>query len=207
MSLQVTFNQPSPSAYADIRSRKKARTRLEIQDAALDLFAEQGFEATTVEQIAHRADVSPSTFFRYFGTKADIILSDHDTQIGELCAVIASQPPEIREIEAVRIGLQVAWVPNIDPIRTIRTERAIAGSSHLCGVAFMIGRRWMEDVAAALTQRRGDPSALEHCLMVSRTALGVFGAATEQWATSNAEDDFGQLIDRGFEMIDRMLSR
>jgi hypothetical protein len=65
----------------------------------------------------------------------------------------------------------------------------------------------MEDVAAALTQRRGDPSALEHCLMGSRTALGVFGAATEQWATSNAEDDFGQLIDRGFEMIDRMLSR
>jgi len=205
MSLQVTFNQPLPSAYTDIRSRKKARTRLEIQDAALDLFAEQGFEATTVEQIAHRADVSPSTFFRYFGTKADIILSDHDIQIGELCAVIMAQPPQIREIEAVRIALQEAWVPNIDPIRTIRTERAVAGSAHLCGVAYMIGRRWMDDVGTALFKRRGDPSALEDCLMVSRTALGVFGAATEQWVASNAEEDFGLLIDKGFETINCML--
>jgi AcrR family transcriptional regulator len=207
MSLQVTFNQPSLDAYADIRTRKKARTRLAIQDAALDLFAEQGFEATTVEQIALRADVSPSSFFRYFGTKADIILSDHDTQLGQLCAAIRNQPGAVRELEAVRRALQAAWVPDIDPVRTIRTERAVARSAYLCGAAYFVGRRWTDEVGAALAQRRGDPDAIEECLMVARTAMGVFGSATEQWVAGEAEENFGALIDRGFEMIDRMWQR
>jgi TetR/AcrR family transcriptional regulator, regulator of mycofactocin system len=207
MSLQVTFNQPSFDAYAGMRSRKKARTRLAIQDAALDLFADQGFEATTVEQIAQRADVSPSTFFRYFGTKADIILSDHDTQLGQLCDAIRNQPTGTSELEAVRRALQEAWVPNIDPLRTIRTERAVAGSAYLCGVAYAVGRRWIDDVGAALAGRRGEPESLEECTMVARTAMGVFGAATEQWAASEAEEDFGALIDRGFAMLDRMWQR
>jgi AcrR family transcriptional regulator len=204
MSLQVTFNQPSLEGYADIRTRKKARTRLAIQDAALDLFAEQGFDATTVEQIALRADVSPSSFFRYFGTKADIILSDHDTQLGLLCAAVRNQPRHVRELEVVRRALQSAWVPDIDPVRTIRTERAVARSAYLCGVAYFVGRRWIDEVGAALAQRRGDADALEECLMVARTAMGVFGSATEQWVASEAEEDFGALIDRGFEMIGRM---
>ncbi len=201
MSLQVTFTQPTLDNYADIRTRKKVRTRLAIQDAALDLFAAQGFDETTVEQIAFCADVSPSTFFRYFGTKAEIVLNDHDTQLGELCQAIQNQPVGVSGPEAVRRALHSAWVPNIDPVRTIRTERAVARSAYLCGVAYMIGRRWMDDVAAALVRRRGDPEALEECLMVSRTAMGVFGAAVEQWVASNAKDDFGKLIDRGFDLI------
>jgi TetR/AcrR family transcriptional regulator, regulator of mycofactocin system len=207
MSLQVTFNQPALDADVDMRSRKKARTRLAIQDAALDLFAEQGFEATTVEQIAQRADVSPSSFFRYFGTKADIILSDHDTQLGQLCAAVRNQPKRIRELEVVHRALQSAWVPNIDPMRTIRTERAVARSAYLCGVAYFVGRRWIDEVGAALAQRRGEPDAIEECMMVARTAMGVFGSATEQWVASEAEEDFGALIDRGFEMINRMWQR
>lgn len=207
MSLQVTFNQPPLHAYAGIRSRKKARTRLAIQDAALDLFADQGFEVTTVEQIAHRAEVSPSTFFRYFGTKAEIILSDHDTQLGQLCDAIRNQAPDVRELEVVRRALQAAWVPDIDPVRTIRTERAVAGSAYLCGVAYTVGRRWIDEVGAALAQRRGDPDSIEECMMVSRTAMGVFGSATEQWVASEAEEDFGWLIDRGFEMLGRIWRR
>jgi TetR/AcrR family transcriptional regulator, regulator of mycofactocin system len=204
MSLQVTFNQPAPEPYAGIRLRKKARTRLAIQDAALDLFADQGFEATTVEQIAERADVSPSTFFRYFGTKADIILSDHDRQLGQLCREIRSQPRQIGELEAMRRALQAAWVPYIDPVRTIRTERAVARSAYLCGVGYNVGRRWTEEVGAALAERRGDPHAIEECLMVARTTMGVFGSAVEAWALSEAEDDFGALIDKGFDMLERM---
>lgn len=202
--MQVTFSQPSFDAYSDIRSRKKARTRLAIQDAALDLFANQGFEATTVEQIAKRAEVSPSTFFRYFGTKAEIILSDHDTQLGELCDAIRNQPGTVRELEAVRLAMQAAWVTKIDAVRTIRTERAIASSAYLCGVAYAVGRRWIDDVGAALAARRGDPASIEECMMVARTAMGVFGAATEQWVAGDAEADFGALIDDGFAMLARM---
>ena len=59
-----------------LRERKKAKTRAAIQTQALRLIAEQGYEATTVEQIAEAAEISPSTFFRYFPTKEDVVVED-----------------------------------------------------------------------------------------------------------------------------------
>jgi AcrR family transcriptional regulator len=59
-----------------LRERKKARTRATIQREALRLFQRDGYAATSVEAIAAAAEVSPSTFFRYFPTKEDVVLSD-----------------------------------------------------------------------------------------------------------------------------------
>src|SRR5262252_2552636 len=59
-----------------LRERKKQKTRWAIQEHALRLIAEQGYDATTVDQIAAAAEISPSTFFRYFPTKEDLIIED-----------------------------------------------------------------------------------------------------------------------------------
>ncbi|MCP2325834.1 AcrR family transcriptional regulator [Hamadaea flava] len=59
-----------------LRERKKAKTRKAIQEAAMRLIREQGYDATTVDQIAAAAEVSPATFFRYFPTKEDVIIQD-----------------------------------------------------------------------------------------------------------------------------------
>jgi AcrR family transcriptional regulator len=61
---------------AGLRERKKAKTRASIREHALRLFREQGYGATTVEQIAEAAEVSPATFYRYFPTKEDVVLQD-----------------------------------------------------------------------------------------------------------------------------------
>jgi AcrR family transcriptional regulator len=85
-----------------LRERKKQRTRATLLDAAVELCERQGFEKTTVDQIAAIADVSPRTFSRYFATKDSIAFALIDEAI-ELAAVeLARQPMNINHFEALR---------------------------------------------------------------------------------------------------------
>jgi AcrR family transcriptional regulator len=83
-----------------LRERKKARTRAAIQEHALRLFREQGYDATTVEQIAEAAEVSPSTFFRYFGSKEEAVA--YDALDPAVMSAWRSQPPDMAPIPAIR---------------------------------------------------------------------------------------------------------
>ncbi|MFF5076945.1 TetR family transcriptional regulator [Actinoplanes sp. NPDC000266] len=94
----------SPGVPLGLRERKKARTRAAIREAAMRLFEEQGYAATTVEQIAEAAEVSPSTFFRYFPAKEDTILSDdYDPLVVE---AIRAQPRDVPVMRAVLRGMR-----------------------------------------------------------------------------------------------------
>src|SRR5246500_1080234 len=90
-----------------LREREKARARAALREHALRLFREQGYQATTVEQIAAAAEVSPSTFFRYFPTKEDVVLQD-DMDI-RMMEAFARQPPELTPIAAVRGAMLETW--------------------------------------------------------------------------------------------------
>jgi len=83
-----------------LRERKKAKTRASIREHAMRLFEEQGYAVTTIDQIAEAADVSQSTFFRYFPTKEDLILFDEYDPL--LFAAIRELPSEVDPIEAIR---------------------------------------------------------------------------------------------------------
>jgi len=83
-----------------LRERKKQKTRWAIQEHALRLFAQQGYDATTVEQIAEAAEISPSTFFRYFKTKEDLVVEDRYDDM--MLAVIEATPPEVGPFETLR---------------------------------------------------------------------------------------------------------
>ena len=87
-----------------LRERKKAKTRAAIQRHALQLFREQGYEDTTVEQIAEAAEVSPSTFFRYFRTKEDVAL--YDDLDPQFIAAFEAQPAELSPVQAMRRALR-----------------------------------------------------------------------------------------------------
>jgi AcrR family transcriptional regulator len=89
-----------------LRERKKARTRASLREHALRLFREHGYTATTVEQIAAAAEVSPSTFFRYFPTKEDVILQD-DMDVRMLEA-FQRQPEGMGVIAAIRAATREA---------------------------------------------------------------------------------------------------
>ena len=102
---------------SSLRERKKARTRAALREHALRLFREQGYQATTVEQIAAAAEVSPSTFFRYFPTKEDVVLQDDmDTR---MIAALEQQPAGLGPVAAVRAAVrQVSSPPTPRPTWT-----------------------------------------------------------------------------------------
>jgi AcrR family transcriptional regulator len=87
-----------------LRERKKMKTRATIRKMAMQLFREQGYQATTVEQIAEASEVSPSTFFRYFASKEAVVTEDdYDPLLIEAYRV---QPLDIAPIQALRNALR-----------------------------------------------------------------------------------------------------
>jgi len=88
-----------PPAEPGLRERKKQQMRWTIQSHAIRLFLEQGYEATTVDRICQEADVSPSTFFRYFPTKEDVIVQDqYDPFLVEIFREASLAPDPVRTL-------------------------------------------------------------------------------------------------------------
>ena len=103
--------RPRPARGADavagLRERKKARTRAGIRQQTLRLFRQQGYDATTVAQIAAAAEVSESTFFRYFPTKEGVVLCDDMELLA--AGALEAQPPGLGPIAALRGALRTAF--------------------------------------------------------------------------------------------------
>lgn len=98
------MSSPSEQAASGLRERKKARNKAEIRRHALRLFAEHGYDGTTMEDVARAAEMSVSTVFRYFPTKEDLVITDDfGPRIAE--AFIA-QPAELSPIKALRAAFQ-----------------------------------------------------------------------------------------------------
>lgn len=84
-----------------LRERKKAQTRTAIVAAAIDLFERKGYDATTIDDIAEAADVSPRTFFRYFDSKVEVVMEQRKDPSNDLGAQLADRPAEESPIEAL----------------------------------------------------------------------------------------------------------
>jgi AcrR family transcriptional regulator len=94
------FAPPQPTGHG-LRERKKLRTRTTLIEAAAELCVEQGFDKTTVEQIAAAADVSPRTFSRYFPTKESVVTAMTGDMDAYLATALTDQPTDIDEYEAL----------------------------------------------------------------------------------------------------------
>jgi AcrR family transcriptional regulator len=167
-----------------LRERKKARTRAAIRQHALRLFREQGYDATTVEQIAEAAEVSHTTFFRYFPTKEDVVLQD-DMELLWIDALRA-QPPDLPPIEALRASLHDAFASlSADDLAKIRetTDFALSVPAVRARMLDELART-IQVMATAIAERAGrNPDDFE-----VRTLVGAaLGVAISSWFTAQGD--------------------
>lgn len=197
---QVAFRE-EVQPEVGLRDRKKHRTRVAIEDAALDLFERQGYDATTVEQVAERAEVSTTTFFRYFPTKAEVVLSDQGQKLPALHQAILDRPAGESDLDAVRHAVLEAWVAEIDPARTARRAQAVAAAPVLQGLSYQNGIRWLEVFTDALARRRGRRRPDDRSVLAARVVLSVLGSAVEGWMADGCVGDLAAAVDRRFDLM------
>ena len=184
-----------------LRERKKAKTRAEIQRQALRLFRERGYEATTVGRIAEAAEVSESTFFRYFPTKEDVVLWDEfDPLIFE---AFQAQPPELGAIGALRNAIRdvmarasaaegaelrerLELLLSVPPLRATLVDR-IGGPMRL-----------LAEAVAKRAGRRPDEPAVR---AVAGAVMGV-GLSAMFAAAGNPKADLLSLLDEGLAHLE-----
>jgi AcrR family transcriptional regulator len=201
MPAQVAFQERESDPSAGLRSRKRVKTRSVIEDAAFELFEQQGFDATTVEQIAERADVSMSTFFRYFPSKGEVVLSDHRAQLPPLHDALASRPATESDLVAVWHALEATWLGAIDAERTIHKTRVVESSDMLRALQHQNMSQWHATVKDALARRHGLAEPDARCDLAARTALAVLASAFEHWIASGCVGDLRVVLEDRFGVM------
>ncbi|MEV5430042.1 TetR family transcriptional regulator [Streptomyces sp. NPDC052701] len=186
-----------------LRERKKIRTRTAIRDATYALIGEQGYDATTIEQIAERAEVSPSTVLRYFPAKEDIVLTDEydDAILRELHGRPADEPwtDSLRYALRKAAARATAEEPGITRLRWRLVAEVPAVRSRMAQSMSVTGRL----LGQALAERTGRaPDGLE--VRVLTTALmGGLMEAFLYWAEHGHRENLQDLVDRALTVIEQ----
>jgi AcrR family transcriptional regulator len=188
-----------------LRERKKIKLRRSVQREALRLFAAQGYEDTTVEQIADAADISTSTFYRYFPTKEDVVLhDDYDPIVEDIIISRDRDEPLVETIRAAVAALATAVEADRDEAlerlklrATVPALQARQGSEGRKALEFFIG----------LFSARSGRGADDYQLRVTAAAFTAAQLeAARCWADTGGTESLGQLMDDAVTFIEPLIA-
>ncbi|RUR00984.1 TetR/AcrR family transcriptional regulator [Labedella endophytica] len=184
------------------RSRQAAYD--EITSIAMGLFLDQGFEQTTIDQIASTAGISRRSFFRYFGTKEDIVLGDLASQ-GELVrAALEEVPSTVGPWEALREALHAVDALAIDPDVTMKIATMMYGTPSLRSRSIEKHLHWQTLLMPDIRRRLGiaeDDLADPAPGAIVASAIACLDAAGEVWVRGGGRDDLATLYDRAVSAV------
>jgi AcrR family transcriptional regulator len=186
---------PGAPEPVSLRQRKRARTRAALVAAGLELFEKQGYEGTTIDEIAAAADVSPRTFFRYFSTKEDVALGD---DVGpEILRLLAARPADEPMLESARhvVADSLALVSEDERAALLARLRIVYRTPSLRA------RRWEYQLemgrisGAILAERRGLPADDLDSRVTAAAVFTTIEVAMDHWQQREGRDDLGEVID------------
>jgi len=181
--------------------RRRITSRAELEQVAFDLFDRQGFEHTTVDDIASAAGIGRRTFFRYFASKNEVPWGDFDAELARMRRQLAATPPAAPLMDAIRQAIvdfnampAEQWPAHRRRMAFILGVPALQAHSTL---RFAAWRQVIADFAAQRTGQRPDallPRTIAHAM------LGVAVAGYEQWLASPG-DDLCELLDSAIRAL------
>jgi len=197
---------PRPVRRPVPREVSAARTREALIDAALERFARDGYDATTADQIAEQAGVSPRTFFRYFPTKESVLFSGETTWVRAMADEYIDQPEGVRDLDALCESI-VSAAPRLARAREtlFLYKRAVATSRVLQGRELDGQRNDAALIARAIAERHGLERPDERCALLADVVLVMYRRALDTWLEGSASADLAEGIRREFALLDAVV--
>jgi TetR/AcrR family transcriptional regulator, regulator of mycofactocin system len=186
------------------RERKKQETRRALEQAALRLFAERGYEQTTVEEIAEAADVAVRTFFRYFSSKQHVLFGDVVTdRVGRLRTELAARPADEDPIDSIRAVSDLLDFADSDE------EQAILARLDLMRRQPTLTSRYLDlihqlrlVVVEFVAMRTGlDPREDLYPLLVAGATSSAWDASLMLWAASDGQRSLRDIRQEAFAAL------
>ncbi|HKT00097.1 MAG TPA: TetR family transcriptional regulator [Rugosimonospora sp.] len=191
------------------RERKKQETRAALEAAALRLFAEHGFEGTTVEEIAETADVAVRTFFRYFQSKQDVLFGDvgHDLT-GRIRTHLRQRPATEPLVAAVAGALRDMESDNPDQQQQILVRmRLLVKLPELAGTYHVLFQRIHDEIAEYAAERLDQTPADLYPQLLAVAATGSVKAALVAFEASGGTRPLAELRDEAYAALTAGLVR
>ncbi|MGW7271070.1 TetR family transcriptional regulator [Streptomyces sp. NPDC054864] len=184
-----------------LRARARRAMRAELASLALELFAERGFDETTVEDIAHAAGLSKRSFFRYFPSKEDVVFGAVESMADEVADEVRRRPDGEEPWDCLHHVLR-AWQERIHASGRQLAELALIDATPSLRARLHQKRDAMRaQVAEALAERRDAKLDMFGADLLTAAATAALDAADREWLRSGGTVDRGALVDRAFATL------
>ncbi len=195
---------PEDESAPGLRERHRRRTAAQLEQVALQLFVERGFDATTVDDIAAAAEVSRRTFFRYYASKEDVLLADHPKNLAALREALAARPASEPILTALREALMSLSGPyEEDRERVLRRAKLMRTTPSLQARSLMLQREWEQAVCEMVAEHLGvDAQGDLRPAVVAATMLGATRAAFSMWLEGGGEAHLPSLVAEALDLLD-----
>jgi len=183
------------------RGRPRGTSARALELIALRLFAGQGFEETTVDQIAAAAGVSRRTFFRYFDSKTGVLWGEFDAEVATIRRLLDGMPAGLPVMTAVRRAVLTANHYRAEDVPELRARMNLIGSvPALAASAAVHYDAWERAVSDFVARRAGQPAGSLYPLAVGRATLAACRAAYDRWVT-HADADLTVYLDAALRAL------
>lgn len=193
-----------------LRAQNRQRVRDALAASALALFAERGYDAVTVDDVARRAGVSRRTFFRHFATKEDVVMERRRRQLGAFAALLEGRRggPAMPAVREACLALADDFEAQRE--RVLAERALVMGHRELTARDLEVDRELEEVIVRAFAERetrarRGGPSIESRWLAAA--VVAVVRVTLDDWARSGGRTRLRELGERAFEMLARLEPR